>query len=169
MTCDEVTRNLDDWWNGRLPEAKARAMEDHASQCVACYARLDAHSRPGDIPRRIAPPPSVRAATLSVVRRRRAVRRWRRGVAGATAIAAMALVAITLRPRTKSASDFPGAIKGITAMEHARPAFAALDAAESEIEDALRAAPDDSDLTDALDRIRHQRDELSRMVREAGS
>jgi hypothetical protein len=88
---------------------------------------------------------------------------------GITSIAAIAIVAIMLRPATKSATDFPGAIKSIVAIERARPAMAALQAAENEVEDALRETPDEQDLIDALARIRLQRDELSRMVREAGS
>jgi len=155
MTCAEFTRH--------------RALEHHAAACAGCYARLDAASSLGSIARPVPPPPALRTLTLAAVARRRTMVRWRRLAVGVTGIAAVALLAIMSRPDTKSASDFPGAIKSLEAMEHARPSFATLAAAERDIEAALRQQPDDRDLNDALLRIRRQHEALSRMVREAGS
>jgi hypothetical protein len=111
----------------------------------------------------------LRAMVVAAVARRRTLVRWRRLAVGVTGIAAIALLAVMSRPATKSASDFPGAVKSLEAMEHARPSFATLAAAEHDIEAALRQQPGDQDLNDALVRIRRQREALSRMVREAGS
>jgi hypothetical protein len=169
MTCEELAQRLEAWRAGTLPELKARAMEQHAAECVTCYARLDAASRFESMSRRLPLPPVLRQSTLGAVRSARRARTLRRVAVGTTAVAAMAILAIALRPASKSASDLPGATKNLMAIDHARPAFAALDAAESDVQDALLDQPDDPDLTDALARIRTQRDELSRVVSEAGS
>jgi hypothetical protein len=57
----------------------------------------------------------------------------------------------------------------LNAMAHAEPDFAALDAAEHDVLDALRSHPGDAGLAGALSRIRRQRDELHRIVLEARS
>ena len=169
MTCAELALRIDAWVAGTLSEADALALEQHAAECVACYARLDAASSLDTLSRRVPPPLTLRTLTLAAVVRRRTMVRWRRLAVGVTGIAAVAVLGIMSRPATKSASDFPGAVKSLEAMEHARPAFATLAAAERDIEAALRQQPDDQDLNNALLRIRRQHEALSRMVREAGS
>lgn len=169
MTCADTPQRIDAWIAGTLTEADARAVEQHAAGCVTCYALLDAASSFDTLPQRVEPPIALRAMIVAAVARRRALVRRRRLAVGVTGIAAIALLAIMSRPATKSASDFPGAIKSLEAMEHARPSFATLAAAERDIEAALRQQPGDQVLSDALVRIRRQHEALSRMVREAGS
>ena len=119
------------------------------------------------LPREITPPAHVRDATLRAVARRRAVRRWQRAGLSAVGIAAVALLAVMARARQKSASDFPGAARVLLANAHARPAFAELDRAEQDLEAALKAHPNDSELTDALMRIHRQRDALQHLIATA--
>jgi len=118
----------------------------------------------GTLPREIAPPPALRAATLEAVRRARRAGRWRRTVGAVVAIAAMVIVAIALQPHRKSASDFPGAGRELLARDHAKPDFDALDQAERELTSALQRQPDDAQLNAALARVRRQRDALHQLI-----
>lgn len=118
----------------------------------------------GSLPLEIAPPPSLRAATLRAVAREKAVRRWRRAAGTVAAVAAMVVLVIALQPRRKSASDFPGAGRELLARDHAKPDFEALDNAEQEITTALRQQPEDAQLTAALSRVRRQRDALRQLI-----
>ncbi len=169
MTCEELAQRLEAWRNGSLPEGKARALEQHAADCVSCYAMLDQASRPANIPSRIPPPEGLREATLAAVRRRRLRSRATMSVTLMTGVAALVLLAWFLRPGRKLESDFPGARLTLVATDHARPSLAALDAAESEVEDALQTSPDDPALSTALARIRQARDDLSQLIGEIGS
>ena len=167
MTCAEFAERFDAWLAGTLADADARAVEQHAAECAACGARLSAVSRLGAVSREIPPPPALREITLRAVAQRRAIARWRRMAAGITAVAAIALLFLISRPTRKSASDFPGASTELIAMAHARPELADLDAAERDVEHALRDQPADRALTGALTRIRRQREALRRLVTQA--
>jgi anti-sigma factor RsiW len=169
MTCDMSSERLDAWLAGTLNDAEARAVEQHAAECPACGLRLEAGSRPEQLLRELPPPPALRAVTLRAVAQRRAAARWRRFAAGASVIAAIALLLVISRPATKAASSVAGAGTELLARTHARPEFAQLDAAERDVEQALRDHPEDPELTDALTRIRRQREALQRLVIEARS
>ena len=97
MTCEELSQRLNAWREGSLPEGKARALEQHAGDCISCYAKADLVSRPANIPSRIAPPPELREVTLRAVRRDRRRRRAIRGGLLLTGIAALTLLAMLLR------------------------------------------------------------------------
>ncbi len=169
MTCAEFAERLDGWLAGILSETDARAVEQHAAECASCGELLEARNRPLDLPREVMPPPALRGITLQAVARRRRLRSWRRGLLSAAGIAALALLTLLSRPRVKSASDFPGAGQELLARAHARPEFGELDAAERDIERALRDHPGDADLTEALQRIRRQREELQHLVSQVRS
>jgi anti-sigma factor RsiW len=169
MICGMSTERLEAWLAGTLSDGDARIVEQHAASCPSCEARLEAATDLGRLPREISPPPAVRALTMRAVARRRARRTWLRLAVGGSAIAAIALLLLISRPATKSASDFPGAGTELLARAHARPDFAALDAAERDVEQALRDQPGDPDLQEALRRIRHQRAAIQQLVLEARS
>jgi len=118
----------------------------------------------GSLPLEIAPPPALRAATLQAVGRSRSHRRWRRASGMIAAVAAIVILAISLQPRRKSASDFPGAGRELLARAHAERSFTQLDAAERDITVALRAQPDDQQLAEALARVRRQREALRELI-----
>jgi len=84
-------------------------------------------------------------------------------------VAAIALLLLVSRPASRSASDFPGAGTELLARAHARPELAALDAAERDIEQALRDQPGDVGLQQDLTRVRHQRAAIQQLVLEARS
>lgn len=169
MTCDMSSERLEAWLAGTLDDADARIVEQHAATCPSCEARLEAANELPPLPRELLPPPALLASTMHAVARRRARRTWLRLGAGGSAVAAMALLLLTSRPASKSASDFPGAGTELLARAHARPEFAALDAAERDIEQALRDQPGDPDLQEELTRIRHQRAAIQQLVLEARS
>jgi anti-sigma factor RsiW len=169
MTCGMSSERLDAWLAGTLNDADARVVEQHAAACWSCEARLEAANHLGRLPRELSPPPPLRALTLHRVARRRAHQNWRRLAVGGSAIAAIALLLLISRPATKSAGDFPGAGTELLARAHARPEFVALDAAERDVEQALRDHPGDPDLNEALTRIRHQRAAILQLVLEAKS
>lgn len=169
MTCAMSPERLDAWLAGTLNDANAREVELHAAECPVCGPLLEAAGLPGRLTPEISPPPTLRDHTLRAVARRRRASNWRRVAVTATAIAAVALLMLIFRPTTKSARDFPGAGTELIAIAHARPEFAELDAAEHDVERALRDHPEDRGLSDALTRIRRQRDALRRLVVEAKS
>ncbi|MES1259639.1 MAG: hypothetical protein ABUL71_03520 [Gemmatimonadota bacterium] len=125
---------------------------------------FDEVERVGSLPLEIAPPPALRASTLRAVARQRTATRWRRVAGTIAAVAAMVMIAISLQPRRKSASDFPGAGRELLAREHAEKAFAQLDDAERDLTAALQRQPADRQLEDALARVRRQRDALRQLV-----
>jgi predicted anti-sigma-YlaC factor YlaD len=169
MTCGMASERLDAWLAGTLNDADARTVEEHAAGCPSCEARLEAANHLGRLPREISPPPPLRAVTMHAVARRRVRRNWRRLAVGGSAVAAIALLLLIGRPATKSARDVPRAGAELVARTHARPEFAALDAAERDIEQALRDQPGDPDLNEALTRIRQQRAAIQQLVLEAKS
>lgn len=166
MTCAEFNDRLPAWLAGTLSDADAQQLEQHAAECVPCGERLEVASRTELPPRELPPRPSLREVTLGAVAQRRAAARWRKVGAGGAAIAAMALFLLISRPATKSASDFPGAGTELLARARARPEFAALDAAEHDVLEALKQQPADTSLAVDLVRIRRQRDALQRLVAE---
>jgi anti-sigma factor RsiW len=169
MTCTFPAEQIDAWLAGTLTEAEAAGVERHAAECGVCAALLDAGTHLDSLSRELPPPPVLRAATLGLIARRRARRtRWR-WLAGTGAIAATIALLLSIRPASKSAGGVASGGQVVNAMTHARPDFAALDAAEHEVLDALRSHPGDPGLDNALNRIRRQRDELHRIVLEARS
>jgi len=169
MTCDMSPQRLEAWLAGTLNDADARIVEQHAATCPSCEARLEAASRLRPMPRELPLPPALRASTLRAVTRRRARRTWLRLAGGGSAVAAIALLLLVSRPASRSASDFPGAGTELLARAHARPELAALDAAERDIEQALRDQPGDVGLQQDLTRVRHQRAAIQQLVLEARS
>ena len=164
MTCSEFSERLDAWRAGTLSEANARALEQHAAECSACGAQLDIVSGVGVLPREVAPPASLREATLHAVSRHRTVLRWRRVGAGSAAVAAVAFFIAITRPGVTSIPALPGPPARLIAVTRAQPELAALDAAELDVERALREQPADSALIGDLLRIRRQREALQRLV-----
>jgi len=169
MNCAEWDRQLEAWLTGALPERDALEFERHAAECAACGERLDQLSRVSGVPRDIAPPGTLRSATMRAVAARRPAARIRRTLGALAGIAAVALLAMLLRPARKSASDFPGAGQVLMAMEHARPEFAELDAAERDLVRALSDRPEDPELASSLARVRRQREALRELVQQARS
>jgi anti-sigma factor RsiW len=169
MNCAEREEQVSAWIAGTLDERDAREFERHAAECATCGARLDSLSRVANVPRELEAPPALRAATLRAVAARRPAARVRRSLAAIVGIAAVVLLAVMLRPARKSASDFPGAGKALMAMDHARPEFAELDAAERDLVGALRDRPEDPELTASLARVRRQREALRELVQQARS
>lgn len=169
MTCGMWSERVDAWLAGTLNDADARTVEEHAAGCPLCEARLEAGNHLGRLPRDIPPPPPLRFLTMRAVARRRVRRIWRRLAVGGSAVAAVALLVLIGRPPTRSIRELPAAGAEPLARAHARPEFAALDAAERDIEKALRAQPGDPDLNEALTRIRHQRAAIQQLVLAAKS
>jgi predicted anti-sigma-YlaC factor YlaD len=167
MTCAEFNVRYPAWLAGTLSDVDARAVEQHAAECVECGARLDASSRLGALSPEIAPPAELRAVTLRAVAQRRAAVRWRRTASAIAALAAVAILVVVEWPRNRPASESPVPGREVLAVARARPELAALDAAERDVERALRAAPADSSLASDLVRIRRQRDAMQRLVAEA--
>jgi anti-sigma factor RsiW len=168
MTCTEFSKRLDAWLAGTLTEADARAFEQHAAECSACGVQLDRVSGISALSREVAPPSSLREATLHAVAQRRAVLRWRRIGTGIVAVAAVALFIVISRPGGSSNPGIPGPPTELIAVARARPELAALDAAEQDVEKALREQPADSALAGDLLRIRRQRDAMQRLVAQVG-
>jgi hypothetical protein len=168
MTCTEFSKRLDAWLAGTLTEADARAFEQHAAECPVCGAQLDSASTIGALSLEVAPPSSLREATLRAVLQRRTVLRWRRVGTGIVAAAAVALFVVISRPVGLSHPGIPGPPTELIAVSRARPEFAALDAAEKDVEQALREEPADSALAGDLLRIRRQRDAMQRLVAQVG-
>jgi hypothetical protein len=164
MTCTEFSERLDAWRAGTLSEADARMLEQHAAGCSVCGAQLDRASTIGLLPREVAPPSSLREATLRAVSQRRAVLRWRRVGTAIIAVAAVALFIVISRPGGLSNAGIPGPPTELIAVSRARPELAALDAAEQDVEKALREQPADSALAGDLLRIRRQREAMQRLV-----
>jgi hypothetical protein len=164
MTCAEFNERFAAWLGGILTDADARAVEQHAAECDACGGRLDAASPVGELSRALAPPSSLREITLRAVAQRRAIARWRRVVVGVAGIAAIAALVLVSRQAQMSTSDIQGPPIELLAVSHARPELAALDAAERDVEKALREQPADSTLAGELVRIRRQRDAMQRLV-----
>ncbi|MGH7524715.1 MAG: zf-HC2 domain-containing protein [Gemmatimonadales bacterium] len=169
MTCTFPSEQVDAWLAGTLTEAEAAAVERHAAACPLCAARLDAGTRFDPLARELSPPAALRASILDLVAKRRARRNRWRWAAGAGAIAATVAILLSIRPHSRSATTVPGDTHAVNATTRAQPDFAALDAAEHDVLDALRSHPEDAGLVDALNRIRRQRDELHRIVLAAQS
>ncbi len=164
MTCEEFREDFEAWRAGTLTEADARTLEQHAAECSVCGAELDRLSTVGRLSREVAPPPSLREVTLRAVSQRRAVLRWRRAGTGIAAVAAIAFFIVITRPGGSSHPGIPGPANELIAVSRARPELAALDAAEQDVEKALREQPGDSGLAGDLLRIRHQREAMQRLV-----
>jgi hypothetical protein len=116
------------------------------------------------LPAEIAAPAHLRDATLRAVARRRTLRRWQRIGSSAAGIAALAFVVLMIRPREKQGAPAIHAGKDLVARARAQPDFAEIDAAEQDIEAALKSQPGDADLAIALTRVRRQRDALQQLV-----
>lgn len=121
------------------------------------------------LPAEVAPPPALRATTLAAVGRARRRRRWLRGTGLAIAAGLLLVMATSLTPRQKRASDVPGGASILLASERARPTLDALDAAERELREALVAAPDDREILERLTLLRDRRAAVQRLIREAAS
>ena len=194
MTCQEFETQIASYMDGSLSESQSLAVEEHASTCAVCDARLEGlsvRSTAGFAP---ALPAELRAQTLAAVATRRArahagtaakvqgprVRpmRW---VGAVAAFAAVAVLMVIARPREKQAqriyadSSRAGvALPDTTssaglADERARPEFTALDDAARELRAALAASPDDPQLRDFLATVNARRAELERRVKDARS
>ncbi|MEP6591298.1 MAG: zf-HC2 domain-containing protein [Gemmatimonadota bacterium] len=169
MNCTDLDARLTEWLGGSLSERDARALEAHAASCDDCGARLEQLSRPVSLAATITPPPALRASVLTAVRQRRLSRIWRRGLVTASAVAAVALLAIALQPHRKEASDAPRGASMRMASERVKPELAALAAAEQELVAALAGTPDDAALQRALEDLRRQRVALERIVQQVAS
>ncbi len=121
------------------------------------------------LPSEVPPPAALRERTLAAVAQSRRTRRWRRIGGLAVAASLLAVVATSLTPRQKRASDVPGGASILLAAGRAQSAFVDLDRAEGELRLALTATPDDADLRTALATVRARREGLQRLVREAAS
>ena len=194
MTCREFETQIASYMDGSLSEAKALSVEEHASTCAVCDARLEGlsvRSTAGFAP---AMPAELREQTLAAVAARRArgntvtgtkvqaprVRpmRWAGAVA---ALAAAAVLLVIARPREKQAqriyadSSRVGVVLSDTtssaglADDRARPEFTALDDAARELRAALATSPDDPQLRDFLATVHARRAELERRVKDARS
>ena len=169
MNCTDVDARRTDWLSGSLSERDARALEAHAAGCDACGARLEQASRPSALATTIPPPPALRASVLAAVRQRRRGRIWRRRLVAASAVAAVALLAVTLQPHRKQASDLPRGASMRMASERVKPELAALASAEQELIAALADTPGDAELQRALEDLRRQRVALERIVQPVAS
>lgn len=169
MNCADVDRRFAEWLAGSLSEAEARALEAHAVGCDACGDRFEAATRQAALPGTLAPPPALRAEVLGAVAQLRARRRRAKWWATASGIAAVLFIALVSQPRRKQASDVDYGAAILFAMDRARPEFAALDAAERDLVAALKEAPADRGLAQALEDVRRHRTELQRLIREAKS
>lgn len=165
MTCADPN-TLRRYLSGDLDLEAALALEHHAVDCAECGAQLDALVVPGvdRLPRDVAPPPSLRAATLDAMRKGRSPRRRWMGPLAVAAAAAIVLVAIQPSPKRAATPDNPIAA---VAASRAQPELAELDRAEQELIDALAASPDDPDLHAYLTTVQARRAAITRLVREA--
>ncbi len=166
IQCPAVAGRLDDYLAGRLAEAEAAAIEEHAGGCDRCAALLEARTRlPVGLPTEIAPPSMVRDAVLAALpRRRRSRLRWL--VPPAIAAALVLGFALT-HPTPKSALAGAGVDPSAQmAAVRADRELDRLDAARDEIEAALASSPGRVELRDALTRIDVQRRTLERLVGE---
>lgn len=168
MTCTELDMALESYLSGDLDAPSALALEMHAAGCARCERELDARTRVALLPLAVDPPAEVRPVVLAAIRDARRRGRWRR-LAGAAAVAAAAVVVLMSQPARKRASSVPGGASIALATERARPEFEALDQAARELEEALRARPDDPDLRAFLATVNERRAALARLVRDAAS
>lgn len=194
MTCQEFETQIASYMHGSLPEAQSLALEEHASECAACEARLDALTARSTDAFAPALPEALRAQTLAAVAARRAngpspsdvnVRpnssRGMRWVGAAAAVAAAAVLVVLVRPPEQqaqriyadSAKTTVAAVdtssSGGLADTRAQPEFTALDDAARELRAALVATPDDAQLREFLATVNARRAELERRVKDARS
>lgn len=121
------------------------------------------------LPAELSPPAALRAATLSAVARAQRHRTWWRRGGVAVAAGALLVVATSLTPRQKRASDVPGGASILLAADRARPTLDALDTAEAELRAALVAVPEDREILERLTALRDRRAAVQRLIREAAS
>lgn len=161
--CRELDRRLADYLAGRLDDAAATALEEHAAECERCAARLEVATRlPVTLPGEVAPPAAVRAAVLERIAPKDHRRWWVPAAIAATLVIGFALT----RPADKRAMIPHSANPAAIAAARADGEFARLAAARTEIVAALREAPGDADLEAALARLDVQRRQLEAILRE---
>jgi hypothetical protein len=170
-TCHELDTDLGRYLAGSLPEPDALRLEEHAGDCAHCGAILEMATRlPVRLPTEVPPPPTLRAATLAAVSRRRGRLRVARWLVPPAIAATMMLGFALTRPGDETATGRAQGSESPLAMavSRAQPEFRAIESARSEVERAMeRADPAERSRLDwALRRIARQHDALVRLVRE---
>lgn len=198
VECENVRARLAIYLAGELREAQSLAIEAHAGECAACEVLLDAATRvpvdafapalPAELRARTLeavsararsggvsnPSASVRNATATGARTRAAAR-W---IAVTSTFAAAAMVFLMVRPQVQPTTPrVDSAIASLSAAprpenladESARPEFAELERAASELEAELTKSPGDAELRTFLEAVNTRRMELERRVKDARS
>lgn len=166
--CHQFDSMLASYLDGQASDSDAEWLERHAGECERCAAVLESATRPTLLlPREIAPPMAVRDAVLGSIAgssRGRLRARW----FVPTAIAAGLLVAFMLLQPAPKAAETRESSNPSAALAADRAAYdlGVLDAAHDELSQALRNAPGDQRIADALGRLESQRRFLESLVLE---
>lgn len=199
VECANVRARFASYLAGELPDAESLAIEAHAGKCAACETLLEAATRvpvdafapalPAELRARTLEAVSARAGdggvanpgasapsgTIATGTRTRAAARW---IAVASTFAAAAVVFLMVRPQVQPTTPrVDSAIASLPAVprpenladERARPEFAELERAASELEAELTKSPGDAELRTFLEAVNTRRMELERRVQDARS
>jgi hypothetical protein len=189
LTCAQCARALTAYCSGALSEQEAAAVEWHAAHCAHCEAELEAATRLPPSLLSVDTPPELRGQLLQVVsasssvasaahrhrtkQENRTPLRWWRPTLLASALAAAVLIVVIWRPPQPELVDGEptanASIDGVRTMARSQAAseFESLAAAAKEIDDALRAAPDDREMQSYRDAVQARRAELAERVEAA--
>lgn len=165
-TCHDLRHQLAEYLAGRLDDATATTLEEHAGDCQPCASLLEARTRLVlGLPTEVDPPTEVRAAVMARLTpvAGRPPGRWMLPAA----LAATLLIGFALaRPTPKRAMVPRTADPAAIAAARADGEFERLATARREVEAALRDDPGNTELEAALARLDGQRRQLENIVLE---